>query len=132
MMVKNLLSRSLATRIYVSACSRSSTPFEERDIKKLEIYNEFADIDGDTQEMLKYVQSVKHDVCLVSLDFSGLSSRSHHVKDLLEKNPSIKKIAMETFAVSNEVFIYDSDKLLSDVKLLEQFDCRPKPVQRSK
>ncbi|KAI9011869.1 hypothetical protein CLU79DRAFT_771653 [Phycomyces nitens] len=132
MMVQNLRSRSLATRIYVSACSRSSTPFEERDIKKLEIHDELTDIDGDTQEMLKYLQSVKHDVCLVSLDFSGLSSRSHHVKDLLDKNHSIKKITIETFAVSNEVFIYDSDTLLSDIKLLENFDCRPKPVQRSK
>jgi hypothetical protein len=73
--------------------------------------------------MLKYLQSVKHDVCLVSLDFAGLSSRSHQVKELLDKNPSIKKVAIETFAVSNEVFIYDSNTLLSDVKLLEKFDC---------
>lgn len=62
--------------------------------------------------MLKYLHSAKHNVCLVSLDFPGLSSRSHQVKELLEKNPSIKKVAIETFAVSNEVFIYDSGILL--------------------
>ncbi|KAL0096848.1 hypothetical protein J3Q64DRAFT_1633016, partial [Phycomyces blakesleeanus] len=49
-----------------------------------------------------------------------------------DKNPSIKKVVIETFAVSNEVFIYDSSTLLSDVKLLEKVGCRPKPVQRSK
>ena len=81
--------------------------------------------------MLKYLQSVKHDVCLMSLDFAGLSSRSHQVKELLDKNTSIKKVAIEIFAVSNEVFIYDSNTLLSDVKLLENFDYRPKPVQGS-
>ncbi|KAI7850939.1 hypothetical protein BDC45DRAFT_421434, partial [Circinella umbellata] len=79
--INNLRSRSLVTRVYVSACSRSSTPFQERDLKNHEIYNGLSNIDGDTQqEMLKYLQSVKHDVCLVSLDFSGLSTRSHQVK----------------------------------------------------
>ncbi|KAG1320087.1 hypothetical protein G6F62_011505 [Rhizopus arrhizus] len=79
-MTNNLRSRSLATRVYVSACSRSSTPLEERDLKNHEIYDELSNIDGDTQEMLKYLQSVKHDVCLVSLDFAGLSSRSHQTQ----------------------------------------------------
>ncbi|KAI8077622.1 hypothetical protein BDF21DRAFT_341555, partial [Thamnidium elegans] len=42
-MINNLRSRSLATRVYVSSCSRSSTPFQEQDLKNHEIY------DGDTQ-----------------------------------------------------------------------------------
>ncbi|EIE75665.1 hypothetical protein RO3G_00369 [Rhizopus delemar RA 99-880] len=79
-MINNLRSRSLETRVYVSACSRSSTPFQERGLKNHEIYDELSNIDGDTQEMLKYLQSVKHDVCLVSLDFAGLSSRSHQTQ----------------------------------------------------
>ncbi|KAI8084179.1 uncharacterized protein B0P05DRAFT_609120 [Gilbertella persicaria] len=37
-MINNLRSRSFATRVYVSACSRSSTPFLERDLKSDEIY----------------------------------------------------------------------------------------------
>lgn len=82
--------------------------------------------------MMKYLHSTKHNVCQVSIDFPGLSSRSHQVKELLEKNPSIKKVAIETFAVSNEVFIYDSETLLSDPKLLKKFECRPRPIQRSK
>ncbi|KAG2224518.1 hypothetical protein INT45_004363 [Circinella minor] len=39
-MIKNLRSRSLATRVYVSACSRSSTTFQERDLDNHEIYDE--------------------------------------------------------------------------------------------
>ncbi|EIE83539.1 hypothetical protein RO3G_08244 [Rhizopus delemar RA 99-880] len=52
-------------------------------------------------------------------DFPGLSSKSLQVKELLEKNPSIKKVAIEIFAVSIKVFIYDSETLLSDTKLLD-------------
>ncbi|CAO3691885.1 unnamed protein product [Rhizopus stolonifer] len=90
-MINNLRSCSFATRIHVSACSRSSTPFSERDLKNGETYKELNNIDGDTQEMMKYLHSTKRNVCLVSIDFPGLSSRSHQVKELLEKNPSIKK-----------------------------------------
>lgn len=69
--------------------------------------------------MMKYLHSTKHNVYLVSIDFPGLSSKSLHVKELLEKNPSIKKVAIEIFAVPIEVFIYDSETLLSDTKLLD-------------
>lgn len=48
-MINNLRSRSLETRVYVSACSRSSTPFQERGLKNHEIYDELSNIDGDTQ-----------------------------------------------------------------------------------
>ncbi|KAL7308718.1 hypothetical protein PS15m_011887 [Mucor circinelloides] len=48
-MVNNLRSRSFATRIYVSACSSSSTSFSERDLKNDETYKELDNTDGDTQ-----------------------------------------------------------------------------------
>lgn len=82
--------------------------------------------------MLEYLYSVKHRVCLVAIDFADLSSRSHQVKELLEEYPSIERVAIETFAVTNEVFIYDAKMLLSDTKLIGRFDCRPRPTQRSK
>ena len=49
-MINNLRSRSFATRIYVSAYSRSSTPFLERNLKSDETYKELNNIDGDTQD----------------------------------------------------------------------------------
>jgi hypothetical protein len=69
--------------------------------------------------MLEYVKSVNHDICLVSTDFSGLTSRTHDIKHLIEDNPAIKKIAIEIFTVSNEVFLFDS--LKTDDKLLGYF-----------
>lgn len=59
--------------------------------------------------MLMYLKSVRHDVCLVSLDFAGLTTRTHDIVKLIETNPAIKKIAIETFTVANELFLFDSE-----------------------
>ncbi|KAL0096132.1 hypothetical protein J3Q64DRAFT_1008954 [Phycomyces blakesleeanus] len=47
--INNLRFRSLETHVYVSTCSRSSTPFQERDRKSHKIYDELDNIDGNTQ-----------------------------------------------------------------------------------
>lgn len=82
--------------------------------------------------MLEYLHSIDHNICLASIDFAGISSRSHLVKDLLEECPVIKKMAIKTFTSDNEILLLDSQPLLSDNQLLEKFDCRKKLIQRSK
>lgn len=82
--------------------------------------------------MLIYLKSVKHNVCLVSIDFAGLISRTHDIVQLIEANPAIKKITKETFTVANELFLFSSDSLKPDTKLLKNFNCRKKNIQRSK
>lgn len=67
--------------------------------------------------MLEYLQSVDHNVCLTSIDFAGFSSRSYLMKDLLEEYPTIKKIAIDTFTLGNEILL-DSQFLLSNSQLL--------------
>jgi hypothetical protein len=72
--------------------------------------------------MLEYLQSVEHDICLVSIDFVGLTTGAHHIKKLVEDKPTIKKTAIETFTVANELFAVDTNSLISNNKLLEKFD----------
>jgi hypothetical protein len=48
-MTNNLRSRSFATRIYFSASSRCSTPFQERDLRNNEAYNQLNNVDGNTE-----------------------------------------------------------------------------------
>jgi hypothetical protein len=74
--------------------------------------------------MLEYVGSADHDICLVTIDLAGLTSRATDVLQLVESNPSIKKIAIDTLAISNEGFIIDADSLKSDGEHLEYFNCR--------
>ncbi|KAI8086738.1 uncharacterized protein BX664DRAFT_351129 [Halteromyces radiatus] len=53
-------------------------------------------VTGSTPDMLKYLQSVDHNVCLASIDFAGLSSRSYIIKDFLEEYSAIKKLTLMT------------------------------------
>lgn len=82
--------------------------------------------------MLHYLQSSQHDICLVSIDYAGLTSRPQELKKLIENNDRIKKIAIDTFALDNEIRLFDAELLASDSNLLNNFDCRKKILQRSK
>ncbi|KAI8359135.1 hypothetical protein BD560DRAFT_334940, partial [Blakeslea trispora] len=83
-------------------------------------------------DMLQYLQSADHDICLVSIDYAGLSSRSQELKRLIENNDKLKKIAIDTFALDNGIHLFDTKLSLSDPALYTKFDCREKILQRSK
>lgn len=68
--------------------------------------------------MLRYLQSADHDICLVSINYAGLASRSQDIKRLIENNDKIKKIAINTFALDNEIHLYDTKLLASDPTFL--------------
>ncbi|KAI9477916.1 MAG: hypothetical protein EXX96DRAFT_229960 [Benjaminiella poitrasii] len=117
-MINNLSERSFAQRIYVSPSSYASTPFFERDLKRNDnIMGKLENIRGNSQDMLEYFSSVDHDICLTSIDFAGLTSRTNDIIQLVEDNPSIKKVVIDTFAVSNKVFLFDADSLKMDCRI---------------
>ncbi|KAF1796284.1 hypothetical protein FB192DRAFT_1337011 [Mucor lusitanicus] len=130
-MISNLKERSLATRIYASPCSWASSPLESRDLRPQVIMNNLS-VDGNTQDLLTYLKSVSHDVCLVAIDFAGLTTRSQDIIKLVETNPSLKKIAIETFAQCNELFIFNTEELVQNNDLLRKFEDRNCLIQRSK
>ncbi|KAI8968343.1 hypothetical protein BDF20DRAFT_175756 [Mycotypha africana] len=129
-MVDNLRSRSFATRIFVSSSSRASTAFAERDVNvDQKIHQQLDKVDA--RDFFKYLKATKHSICLAVLDFAGFSSRSSHLHELLKDYPIIKKVAVDTFMFSNELFIYDTCDLKANANLLEKFDCRYKLMKRS-
>ncbi|KAI8326788.1 hypothetical protein BD560DRAFT_361671, partial [Blakeslea trispora] len=92
-MVDNLRNRSLTTRVYVSFSSYATAPLNERDTTTSKsMIAKLSNVNGDTQDMLQYLQSADHDICLVSIDYAGLSSRSQELKRLIENNDKLKKI----------------------------------------
>ncbi|KAI9359143.1 hypothetical protein BD770DRAFT_320275, partial [Pilaira anomala] len=108
-MIDNLLERSLAGKVYVSVSSNASLPFKERDSNKTdEIMKKLKHVTGNTPGMLEYLQCINHNICLASIDFAGICSRSYLVKDLLEEFSVIKKIAIETFISDNEIHLLGS------------------------
>lgn len=82
--------------------------------------------------MLEYFGSVDHPICLVSIDFAGLTSRANDIVELVKNNPSVKEIVVDTFTISNEIFLIDSSNLKANEKLLENFNCRRQLNKRSK
>ncbi|KAI8640739.1 hypothetical protein BD408DRAFT_444954 [Parasitella parasitica] len=72
-MVLNLKERSFATKIFVSPCSLASSPLVSRDLQgnSKDIVNVLS-VDGNTKDLLVYLKSVQHDVCLVTIDFAGI------------------------------------------------------------
>lgn len=83
-------------------------------------------------DMLEYSSSVNHDICLGSIVFAKLTSRTNGITRFIEDIPPIKTIAIDTFTIPNEVFLLDADSLVTDSKLLEYFNCRKQLVLRSK
>lgn len=60
-MVDNLLDRSLVDKVYVSVSSLASSPLKERDLDENDdVIKKLKNVDGNTQDMLEYVQSVDH------------------------------------------------------------------------
>ncbi|KAI7895818.1 uncharacterized protein EV154DRAFT_435802 [Mucor mucedo] len=131
-MISNIKERSFATKIFVSPCSWASMPLEMRDLQTNSAIMDDLDADGNTQDLLTYLKSASHDICLVALDFAGITTRSEDIIKLVETNPSLKRIAIEIFAQSNEVFIFDTEKLVDDYDLLQKFEDRNYCIQRSK
>lgn len=133
LMVRNLKARSFATRIYVSTSSWASTPFAKRDLKPdNKVMERLEHVNGNTQDLLEYINSCGHDICLILIGFSGLTTRNIDLVNLIEDNPAIKKIAIETFAMNNEVFIFDAQSLQNDKRILDRFDYRNEFYNRSK
>lgn len=116
----NLLQHSKCDQIFVSDSSNSSTSLTSRD------HN--SDFPGNTIDMLAYISTVQHDLCLVVLDYAGLSSRGALVKDFLEQHPSIKKVVIDLYNAQHKMIILDAVTIIKDPTM---FDCRKKLVNRS-
>lgn len=74
--------------------------------------------------MLEYLNSADRNICLVFIDFAGLTSRTNDITKLIDDNPSIKKVAIGTFTISNEVFLFYAHSLKTADKLLQHFNFR--------
>lgn len=116
-MVTNLKDRSLVDTVYVFPSCSSSDPFAARDVgsETAVITKKPENVSGNTQgkikasgalrmdiitvhgycrhvaDMLHHVQATKHDLCLVSIDFAGLTTNLLDLKNLLSQNPRIQK-----------------------------------------
>ncbi|KAI8875629.1 hypothetical protein K501DRAFT_233357, partial [Backusella circina FSU 941] len=74
-MVQCLKERSLCDMVFVSWSCSAAANFASRDMNvNTDLLNELIGVDGDTQSMISYINSSETDICLVAIDFAGLST----------------------------------------------------------
>ncbi|ORE15349.1 hypothetical protein BCV71DRAFT_219612 [Rhizopus microsporus] len=75
-------------------------------------------------------------VCLVALDYAGLSTSSNDLYGFLKQHPNLKiiiiTIIIDSIADKSNVLTYKRSRLLNEPDTLKKFECRSKLVQRSK
>jgi hypothetical protein len=75
--------------------SWASTPFVESDLKvDCKAMERFDHVNGNTQDLLEYISSCDHDICLVSIDFAGLTTRSVDLVNLIENILPSRKLQL--------------------------------------
>ncbi|KAI7902288.1 uncharacterized protein BX663DRAFT_435776 [Cokeromyces recurvatus] len=126
-----LKGRSLVERIFVSFSSKANEPMNKRDKPKTAVLDEL-EVDGDTNDLISFISTNKK-VCLVAIDHAGLTTNCEDLRDFLEKNENLAMIIIDNLPFNNKVHIYErGELLLNNSKLLQNFNCRNRPQQRSK
>ncbi|ORX45496.1 hypothetical protein DM01DRAFT_251984 [Hesseltinella vesiculosa] len=79
-MVDKLRQRSFASKVFISPVSVSNEPLAERDQpRNQKLLKQLKGIDGTTQDMLQFLNETDQEVCLVCIDYAGLTT---NVEDL--------------------------------------------------
>ncbi|KAI8047166.1 uncharacterized protein B0P05DRAFT_576438 [Gilbertella persicaria] len=100
-MCQLLKDRSSVDHVFVSICCKARDPFNERekkDSKSLVNLN----ADGETQDMLNCIIG-NSKVCIVPLDYAGLTTNTTDISEFLRQNQQVKKIIIDKLPRSNEV-----------------------------
>ncbi|KAL0074018.1 hypothetical protein F4703DRAFT_1781198 [Phycomyces blakesleeanus] len=116
-MVENLYKRSLVDSVFVSPYCNANVPFSKRDLNgKTMIFSTLQNIHGDPKDKKK--------ICIVCLDYAGLTTNILDLKHVLQNNENIKKIVVDMYFSENHFHKLDANDLLDDKELINVFDCR--------
>ncbi|KAI9470121.1 MAG: hypothetical protein EXX96DRAFT_532524 [Benjaminiella poitrasii] len=132
-MVDCLKSRSLVNMVFVSPCCSSSSPLTSRDLKGKSIALEkIAGVHGNTQDLINYLDTTDDNVCLVIVDYSGLSTNVNDLKQFVSNHKKLKKIIIDQLPFKHETKVINREIILEDPSVLSIFNCRTNTNQRSK
>ncbi|KAI9490113.1 hypothetical protein BDB00DRAFT_769367, partial [Zychaea mexicana] len=83
-------------------------------------------------DLLSYLKATPKDICLVALDFAGLSTDCHDIYQFVCDNTRIQKLVIDLIPSLSKVIIFDRRDIISKPEILEAFNCRPAPAKRSR
>ncbi|KAI7864135.1 hypothetical protein BDF14DRAFT_1732696, partial [Spinellus fusiger] len=70
-------------------------------------------------------------ICLVVLDYAGLTTDPNDLKKFLKANKNIEKVIVDNLPQNNKIEIFEKE-ILNNPSRLEVFRCRASTCQRSK
>ncbi|KAI8882215.1 hypothetical protein K501DRAFT_187250, partial [Backusella circina FSU 941] len=108
---------------FTSASCDANQPLLARDLKKNTDMLSKITADGDMQDLLAYIRT-RDKICIVVIDFAGLTTNSEDLEQFLRNNPNIVKLIVDKLPHTNSIHVYNSDELLNDQNKLQEFKCR--------
>ncbi|KAI8079892.1 uncharacterized protein BX664DRAFT_303026 [Halteromyces radiatus] len=130
-MINRLKQRSLVDKVFVSPYSSAGENLNARDAQTKFDIHQLKNASGTTQDLISYLAATKK-VCMVVLDFAGLTTNVKDLKQWLCDNPNLENIIIDQLPIQHKIKIFNRAQLLNDVKTLELFNCRTGCVQRAK
>ncbi|KAI8067027.1 uncharacterized protein B0P05DRAFT_208143 [Gilbertella persicaria] len=132
-MVQCLKERSLCDTVFVSWSCSAAANIASRDMNvNPDLLTDLIGVKGDTQSMISYINSSVTDICLVAIDFAGLSTNVGDLQNFFNTHKKLKTVLIDKLIYDNEFHEFKREAVLSDPTILSSFDCRSKPVQRSR
>ncbi|KAI7871788.1 hypothetical protein BDF14DRAFT_1718488 [Spinellus fusiger] len=136
-MVRCLMERSMCDKIFVSSSCLASDSLASRDInEKTDLLAELTRVDGNTQSdvypPILHISAAEQNICLVALDFAGLSTNVNDLHSFVSKHEKLKTIIIDNLPFNHKVHVFQREAILNDPLSLSPFNCRSKSIQRSK
>ncbi|KAI8067025.1 uncharacterized protein B0P05DRAFT_475591 [Gilbertella persicaria] len=87
-MVQCLKERSLCDTVFVSWSCSAAANIASRDMNvNPDLLTDLIGVKGDTQSMISYINSSVTDICLVAIDFAGLSTNVGDLQNFFKSKP---------------------------------------------
>ncbi|CAO3628474.1 unnamed protein product [Cunninghamella echinulata] len=132
-MVKRLKERHAVDRVYVSPYSNSTETISTRDMYDTSkvLMEKIDNTSGNTQDMLNYFGMSKNKICLIVIDFAGISTYCNDMMSLINDHENLEKLIIDQLPTKNKIKIIDREEIIKDPSILSEFECRMSPIQRS-
>ncbi|KAI7897803.1 uncharacterized protein BX663DRAFT_526930 [Cokeromyces recurvatus] len=92
-MANRLTERCSIKTIYVSPFSNSMDEIASRDLceKSKSFVRQVNNVSGSVQDMMNHLKTTSTDICLIVIDFAGLSRNCKDIRSFVRSHPKLKK-----------------------------------------
>ncbi|KAI9484941.1 hypothetical protein BDB00DRAFT_773980 [Zychaea mexicana] len=127
-MVDRLIKDSSVDMVFASYSSTSKQPFADRD-RTDPIH--VPKTSGNTQDLLRLLSTTSKPIAIVAIDFAGLTTNTNDLIQWLRDHEIVKIVLIDNIEALNQTYTFTREQLLTDILVLQQFDSRPAPIERS-